>query len=327
VIIRTGVRSQDPKIEPGIYSNASVEWDLRNDTARTVDVVPWSAGSRGNARLLPAYKKSKAPSPRHTYDAFCYVADTDEIYMLLGANFKTKQNGTTAEAKAELEKDRGRTWAWSFAENRWKCIEDSVTRVFKNRRISAYENHLQYWPERKKILYFDSSAKQHAEFDLKTQKWTAVATKNRPKMKIYHSRTTWDSKRSLWVFRAGPQMCTFDPRERKFEDLPDIWEMKIPTDKEVVQLRKQGKKADPRLKWKGVCYVPRHDVYLVTGPTGDDTRVYHVARKKWSDVKGGKIEMRNGYCQYNPDLDLVAMNIHHDCYKFRYVPPGPGGER
>ena len=36
------------------------------------------------------------------------------------------------------------------------------------------------------------------------------------------------------------------------------------------------KKKDPRWASKGICYVSKHDAYLVTGPTGNDTRVYDV---------------------------------------------------
>jgi hypothetical protein len=89
--------------------------------------------------------------------------------------------------------------------------------------------------------------------------------------------------------------------------------MEIPEDREA---RKKMKV----LKWKGVCYVSRHDCYLVTGQTGNDTRVYHVEEGKWRKLAAGDLELVNGYCQYNRELDLVAMNYQQKCYKLRYVP-------
>ena len=78
---------------------------------------------------------------------------------------------------------------------------------------------------------------------------------------------------------------------------------------------------------KGVCYLSKHDAYLVTGPTGSDTMVYHVPERRWESVKGGDIKLANGYCQYNPDLDLTAMNYQLQCFKFRYVPPDAAASR
>jgi hypothetical protein len=317
VIIRTGVRSKSAGLNPGYYTNTSVEWDLKTDTAKTINVVPWGGGSGGNGKLLAGYKDNKAPTPRHTYDGICYVPETDEMYMMLGANWKVGHRQATAEAKAELKKDAGRTWSWSFAKKRWTCIEDNV---WKHVKTSPYENHMTHWPEGKKLLFLNDGGNRYAEFDLTTKKWAKVALKNKRPHSLYHARSTWDSKRGLWVFRKGPLLSTFNPKTRTFTKLPNCWDMKIPTREEFKAMKKAKKKADKRLNWKGVCYISKHDAYLVSGPTGDETMVYHVAEKKWRSVKGGKIELRNGYCQYNPELDLVAMNIQQHTYKFKYVP-------
>ncbi len=62
---------------------------------------------------------------------------------------------------------------------------------------------------------------------------------------------------------------------------------------------------------------------LVTGPTGNETMVYRVGEGKWQGLKGGEIELPNGYCHYNPELDLVTLNIHLKCFKLRYEPKAP----
>jgi hypothetical protein len=62
------------------------------------------------------------------------------------------------------------------------------------------------------------------------------------------------------------------------------------------------------------------DNYLVTGPKGNDTRVYRPTTNAWSDVAGGDIELVNGYCQYDVKTDLVLMNYQLKCFKLRFVP-------
>ena len=66
--------------------------------------------------------------------------------------------------------------------------------------------------------------------------------------------------------------------------------------------------------------IARHDAYLVTGPNGNDTRVYDAAARTWSSLAGGDMQLVNGYCQYEPDSDLVLMNYQLSCFKLRYVP-------
>jgi hypothetical protein len=317
VIIRTGVRSKSAGLNPGYYTNTSVEWDLRTDKAKTLNVVPWGGGSGGRGKLLAGYKENMSPTPRHTYDGICYVPETDEMYMMLGANWKVGLNKPTAEAKAEVKKDGGRTWAWSFGKKRWTCIEDNVWKLFKT---SPYENHLTHWPAGKKLLFLNDGGNRYAEFDLETKKWAKVDLKNKAPHSLYHARSTWDSKRGLWVFRLGPRLSTFDPKTKSFTKLPNCWDLKVPNRQELKQMKKDKQKADKRLTWKGVCYISKHDAYLVSGPTGDQTMVYHVAEKKWRSIKGGAIKLQNGYCQYNPQLDLVVMNYQQHCYKFKYLP-------
>ena len=84
-------------------------------------------------------------------------------------------------------------------------------------------------------------------------------------------------------------------------------------------MRKEKKKPDARLYMKGICYVSKHDRYLVCGPTGNDTAAYDPESRKWTPIKGGDLKLINGYMQYDPKLDIVAMNFQLKCYKFRYV--------
>ena len=95
--------------------------------------------------------------------------------------------------------------------------------------------------------------------------------------------------------------------------LPDCWELPPAASPEE-------KKREPRWASKGVCYISKHDVYLVTGPTGNDTRVYEVAAGRWADLRGGDIELVNGYCQYEPESDLVVLSYQLKCFRLRYVP-------
>ena len=130
------------------------------------------------------------------------------------------------------------------------------------------------------------------------------------------------AKRSLWVLRLGPNLCTFNPATKEFTALPKCWDVTAPDKND-----KDAKPA-PRLASKGVCYVSKYDAYLVTGPTGNDSMVYHAADGKWESVKGGDIALPNGYCQYSPELDLVLTNYQLECFKLRYVPgkPAAGGQ-
>ena len=79
-------------------------------------------------------------------------------------------------------------------------------------------------------------------------------------------------------------------------------------------------KKDKRRSWKGLAYVAKHDVYLMTGPTGNDTKVYDVAAGKWHAVSGGDLALVNGYPQYDPRADLVGLVYQLKTFVFRYVP-------
>ncbi len=306
VIIRTGIRSQSAGWYPGYYTNTSVEWDLKANTARVIDIFKWGGGSGGNGKLLAGFKESPTPSPRHTYDGICYVPTQDAMYCMFGANWKCGHQKATEEAKKQLALDNQSTWKFSFETGTWTRIDHNILKLFK-RRISPYENHLQHWPQGKRLLYLDSGAKYYAEFNLETNQWEKGDLKNKCPMSLYHARSTWDTKRGLWVFRKGPQACTFNPASKEFQALPNCFEM-------------SSDKKDKFNGWKGVCYIDKHDVYLVTGKTGNETKVYSPEKKKWTTLQGGDLPLINGYCQYDPQTDVVAMNYQLQCFTFRYVP-------
>ena len=177
---------------------------------------------------------------------------------------------------------------------------------------------MEYWPAGRKLLFLNSGGNKYAQFDLTAKTWVALKTANKCPMSLYNARSAWDSKRSLWIFRLGPRLCTFDPKTNKFEKLPNCYDMNIPTRDELKKMKKQDR--DPRLYMKGVCYISKHDRYLVCGPTGNDTVAYDPEKKTWTPVKGGDLKLINGYMKYNPKLDIVAMNFQLKCFKFKYVP-------
>ena len=184
-----------------------------------------------------------------------------------------------------------------------------------------------WWPSGGKLLFLNDGGSKYAQFDLKTRRWQPLQLANECPMRLYNARSTWDSKRSLWVFRLGPKLCTFDPATSRFERIPNCYDIDIPTRDELQQLKDDGKKPDPRLAAKGICYVPRHDQYLVCGPTGDDTAAYDPITRTWTAISGSPIELVNGYMQYDPQLDVVAMNYQLSCFKFRYQPNQSSGKQ
>lgn len=315
VLIRTGIASKKLGLSPGFYTNTTVAWEVATDRIRVVEIANWGGGSYGGAKLLPAFAEHATPTPRHTYDGICYVPDEDAVYMILGANGRMVGRDADEDAKRQHSLDNEEsTWKYEFPSGRWSRIDHNVRKFWPSvYTVSPYEAHLAHWPAGGKLLFLNDRGSHYAEFDLKSQTWEKAELANACPMSLYNARSTWDSRRGLWVFRLGPDLCTFDPGEREFAKLPDCW--KLPE-----AASKEEKQKDGRWASKGVCYIARHDVYLVTGPKGDDTRVYHPTANVWSDVAGGDIELVNGYCQYDAKTDLVVMNYQLKCFKLRFVP-------
>ena len=306
ILFRRGVESLQVGLSPGFYSNATVEWAPASEKARAVEVSNWGGGSYGGGKLLPAFKDHPTPTPRHTYDGIAYVEPEDSLYLVLGANWRIASEAERGAEKV-LDQDNNSTWKYSFPDGRWKRIDHNVHKV--GYTGSPYENHLRWWPEGKRLLFLSDDGSFYAEFDLATQTWAKADLKNKCPMRLYNARSTWDSKRQLWVFRLGPNAATFDPKTREFKTLPNIYDM--PTDEK-----------DRRRDSKGIVYITRHDVYLATGINGNDTWIYEVGKGKWVNIKGGEIALVNGYPQYDVGSDLVGLVFESKAFRFRYVPEG-----
>jgi hypothetical protein len=230
-----------------------------------------------------------------------YVEGQDALYLVLGATVRMTSKASDA-VKEALEEDGRSTWKFTFADGAWRRIAGGIRDLWPtNSQVSPYEAHLRYWPDGGKLLFISDKAGHHAEFDLKTEKWQAVELKNKSPMSLYNARSAWDSKRGVWAFRLGPRACLFDPKTRQFQALPDSG-------------------LDAKDVSKGIVYIPDRDVYLTTGKTGNDTKVYDIASGKWSDVKGGGIALANGYLQHDPRTGLVGMVYQGRAFALRYVP-------
>lgn len=309
VIWRSGIRSKELGLTPGFYGNATLEWSPASDVVRILDVQDkWGGGSYGSGRLLEGFAGNPQPCPRHTYDGLTYVPEKKSLYLMLGAFGRMSGGKPTEQAKEQLALDARSTWRYSFETDRWARIDDSIRRFWSSvYTVSSYESHLRYWPQGNRLLFLDDKGRHYATFDLETETWSKGELKNECPMRLYNARSTWDSRRRLWVFRLGPQLCTFDPATAAFEKLPLPYPM--PEDKK-----------DPRRATKGVAYLSRHDVYLIAGPTGNDTYAFDPNTKSWRHIGGGDLKMVNGYMEYDPASDLAVMVYQQQIYRFRYVP-------
>jgi len=308
ILIRTGIISKKLGIYPGYYSNTQMEWNLATNKVEVIDVFNWGGGSGGKGKLLPGFKENPSPGPRHTYDGMAYDSDEDAMYLMLGAYYKTGGVKAEEEAKKQLALDAKSTWKFTFKDRKWHRIEGNVNQLWKG--LSPFELHLEYWPSAKKILYLGGNGKSYAEFDTKTQKWTKVKLKNRLPVGTFGARSTWDSKREHWVFRLGSSVGYIDPKTKSCSSLP-----KLPDKFSVV---KEGRKSWHR--YKSIAYISKHDVFIVTGETGNDTYVYDHKTKKWEQVLGDELKLPNGYIEYDVKTDLIGLVSNKVAYKFRYVP-------
>ena len=300
VLFRSGVATAKRRkgiceLYPGYYSNAMMEWNPRTNEVKAIDVLNWGGGSYGGGCLVPGFKSHPTPSPRHTYDGMAYIPKTDTVYLVLGATWKITTKATQ-EANNAYNVDMKSTWKYDITKKRWSRINGSVRSVFK-RKISPYESHLRYWPKGNRLLFVDSRGRDHAEFDLKTEIWKEVKPKKDSPCRLYGARSTWDTKRDLWVFRGNKEVCTYNPSTREYKRLPD-------TD----------------IHGKGITYISTYDVYLASGPTGDDTRVYDPKTNKWKVLKGGPLKLVNGYLEFEPTTGLVMMVYQGSTFWLRFRP-------
>jgi len=310
IIVRTGIRCQMAGLKPGYYSNASMEWNLKTNKIEVIDVFNWGGGSGGNGTLLAGFKDNPTPSPRHTYDGLAYDSDEDVMYLMLGAFHKAGYSMTDEKAKKQFALDANSTWKYSFKDNKWTQIEGNIRQFWNKNSVQAFEQHLEYWPGGKKLLFHSGTGKYYAEFDIKTQKWAKVKLKNTLPVRTFGARSAWDSKREHWVFRLGEKVGYISPKLKSCSALPDL-----PKEFSIIP---KGRKS-----WhlyKSIAYISKHDVYIISGATGNDTYVYDHKTKKWVKILGGEIKLPNGYIEYDEKTDLCGLVYQHKAFKFRYVP-------
>lgn len=306
ILVRTGIGSKDAGLSPGYYSNATVEWDLSANRGQAIDVFNYGGGSYGNGRLLPAFKDHPTPAPRHTYDAFTYVESEDAVYFMGGISYRmftTKEFEQAAKDMVAIcEKS---LWKFSCADRRWTRVGENVEH---GKNHTSVENHMIYWPEANKILFAYHNGRC-ADFDLKTQKWSELYTpKGSGQMSLYEAWSTWDSKRQLWIFRHGARICAFDPRTKEYTMLPNMFDP--PKDPQA-----------PLNNSQSIAYISKYDVYLTSGPTGNDTWVYDPNTTQWSRIQGGNGKLPNwAYMKCDPKTDTIALNSNLRFFRFSYKP-------
>jgi len=300
VLFRSGVLTKVKKpgvcrLWPGYYSNAMMEWNPRTNEVRPIDIFNWGGGSGGGGCLLPNFTSHPSPSPRHTYDGMAYVPKTDTVYLVLGATWKIQKNATKAALSA-YTLDMQSTWKYVISKKRWYRIKGNVRALFKKPPF-AYQSHLRYWAKGNRLLFVDSEGKSHAEFDLTTETWKEVKAKQNSPCRLNGARSAWDSKRDVWLFRANKEVCSYDPSTRSYKRLPD-------TD----------------VNHTNITYLSKYDLYLVAGPTGDDTRIFDPKTNKWRSLKGGAIKLPNGYLEFDPLSGLVLMVRQSQTFWLRFRP-------
>ena len=309
VLIRTGLTSKAAGWGPGYYSNAFMEWDLKANSGKVVDVFTWGGGSYGDGRLLDSFQDRPSPSPRHTYDCLAYVESEDAVYFIGSTSYRmfiTKgelsEEGNRAKEACSLGERS--TWRFSCAEKKWTRIETAPWKT----DTTALEAHLVHWPEGGKLL-FAYHAGKCAEFDLKTRQWTETfSPKNIGAMSLYESRSTWDGKRQRWVFRRGTQLCSYDPAAREYTLLPGMFP--APSDKK-----------DPLNNTQSIAYNSKHDAYVTTGPTANDTWVFYPETSQWKHLRGGETKLPPwAYLKYDPLTDTMVLNYQLKTYVLRYTP-------
>jgi hypothetical protein len=283
------------------YANAICSWNPQGNTLEVLKVGNWGGGSYGNGCLLPEFANDTTPAPRHTYEGFVYVDSTDALYLMLGAYTRIMSGSPTPEAQAMYTLDNQSTWKYTFSNNRWHRIASHVSDVSRVR--SNYETHMVHWPSGRKILWAGHYGWEHAEFDLATETWQAVTTTNRSPFSLYGALSDWDSKRDIWIFRNGDSVATYDPATKTYTALPGSG-----------------------LSKSNICYISDHDVYLATGSSAGQTKIYDPNTQQWTAINGGSITFECNsdlYMRYDPvtgKAGIVTDASTPRYYTFKYVP-------
>ena len=283
------------------YANAVCSWNPQANTLGVLKVGNWGGGSYGNGCLLPEFANDTTPAPRHTYEGFVYVDSTDALYLMLGAYTRIMGGTPTPEAQAMYNLDVKSTWKYTFSNNRWRRIASHVSDVSRVR--SSYETHMVHWSTGGKILWAGHYGWEHAEFDLASETWELVTTVNRAPFSLYGALSDWDSQREIWIFRKGDSVATYNPATKTYTALPGCG-----------------------LSKSNICYLPDHDVYLATGGTAAQTKIYNPGSRTWTLINGGSLTFdcnSDLYMRYDPvtgKAGIVTDAANPRYYTFKYVP-------
>lgn len=335
VLIRTNLERKELKDRnSGFYTNGTLEWNPRTNEVRFIEITNWHAGSSGRFKgyPLPAFEKHPTPVPRHTYDVLAYVPEENGMYTTMGAysrlggKIKRVEDKEKRDRALKLFRQEGKsTWKLDVETGEWERFEGSPKTVFPD--VWMYEGHMTYWPEKNVLIFLGSKGKRYAHFDLEEKVWKKAAKQPsgfpvRAFERLWHMRSTWDSKRHLWVFRLSHKVIVFDPKTAKMKKLPD------PYDPEYDEKETKGRRQYAADSQGSICYISKHDVYMlprVPGPWGNKTMVFHPDKEEWEAVKGGNtlpVRKKKGprYCHYDEKGDVVVFTFHHYAAVFRYVP-------
>lgn len=214
-------------------------------------LTAWSLDSN---RVTALVMHDTVPSERHTYEAFVYVDSLDAVYMMLGAT-----HGCGSD---------GKMWEYSFATGSWRVVSTTVPDAY------GCEVHMQYWKKGHQILFLSGDNKVFS-FDFSSHQWSPWSITFPPEVDVYNAKSTWDTKRDLWVFyggNTGNNLAAFDPSTKRFTLLT------------APGLRPKA------YSHTGITYLPGYDAFMIAGGiTGTETWVYENATHMWHVVSGANV--------------------------------------
>lgn len=294
VVYYEGVSNADRRQD--YYADALASWDMDQNHVTIDKVSHWGGSLYSHGILLDAFHDDPTPSPRHTYETFTYLSGYDQIVLTHGANWKLGGDSAPQESKDALALDNNSTWFYDYSSNSWERRSGNP-RLAWNGDISPYEGHLVHWPSVDRLLYLDKDGRKAAEYNIATNEWTRATPTNRPPdiegagASLYGAMSTWDSRRSRWVFRNNvSQVFYYDPATHTFVDLPNPSGLTGGID---------------------ITYLPDHDLYLVAGETGSETKIFDPSTDQWQSINAGPIRFHSGtndeYLVYDPNTGLAGI--------------------
>jgi hypothetical protein len=291
---------------PTIYANSLYGLD----PVKGVYHLYKTSNYRG-AEPMPRNVEEPTPSPRHTYECFAYVADTDSLYLWTGAN---KMNGYAARegtrekvgryapkrwVSNENRKILG-MWAWSFRDRKWRTIDRC-----KQYPPGGYENAMVYLPATKKI-WFVSTGGEVWTFDIKGEQWTKESMKM--KWNRYRGTTFADTKRNRIVSYSGKQTRNGQATGCAL----GVLDVATGTFRE---LGGKGPRPPAPRSDGGMCYHSKHDLYVAFGGAGrlTDNHVFDPDTNTWrqfAPAANVTVKAKQSFVKltYDSVNDLVVMS-------------------